>query len=107
MQIKARKHFFSCFYIASCDGGCSYLLCGDKSYIFVFYMLSVYQAYICFPSSTHTLSAVSRPTPGGALYESVGDVVATGPDTSENVAYGVSHSPHTSHNPAYAVVLKK
>ena len=46
-------------------------------------------------------------TPGGALYESVGDAVATGPDTSENVAYGVSHSPHTSHNPAYAVVLKK
>ena len=56
---------------------------------------------VSLPSSTHTLSAVSRPTPGGALYESVCDVVATGPDTSENVAYGVSHSPHTSHNPAY------
>ena len=50
--------------------------------------------------------AASR-TPA-VVYETVSDVVTTtGPDTSENVAYGVSQSLPTTHNTAYGVVLKK
>ena len=42
------------------------------------------------------------------VYETVSDVVTTtGPDTSENVAYGVSQSLPPTHNPANEVVLKR
>jgi hypothetical protein len=52
----------------------------------------------------HTHSDVSESRPPAVVYETVSDVVTpTGPDTSENVAYGVSHSlpTTTQHNPAY------
>ena len=40
-------------------------------------------------------------------YEEVSDVVAgTGPDTTQNVAYGVTKKIPTSANPAYDVVHK-
>ena len=40
-------------------------------------------------------------------YEEVSDVVAcTGPDTTQNVAYGVTKKISTSPNPAYDVVHK-
>ena len=63
-----------------------------------------------FPPSTHTHSDVSESRPPAVVYETVSDVVTpTGPDTSENVAYGVSHSLPTTiqHNPAYGVAKKK
>ncbi|CAI8047790.1 hypothetical protein GBAR_LOCUS26447, partial [Geodia barretti] len=47
---------------------------------------------------------VCESRPPAVVYETVSDVVTpTGPDTSENVAYGVSHSlpTTTQHNPAY------
>ena len=43
---------------------------------------------------------------GDPIYETV-DVrqrVATGPETRENVAYGVTDRVSTTHNPAYVVV---
>ncbi|CAI8044589.1 hypothetical protein GBAR_LOCUS24714 [Geodia barretti] len=49
-------------------------------------------------------NVVSESRPPAVVYETVSDVVTpTGPDTSENVAYGVSHSLPitTQHNPAY------
>ena len=49
-------------------------------------------------------SVVCESRPPAVVYETVSDVVTpTGPDTSENVAYGVSHSLPTTtpHNPAY------
>ena len=40
-------------------------------------------------------------------YEEISGVVAgTGPDTTQNVAYGVTKKISTSHNPAYDVVHK-
>ena len=40
-------------------------------------------------------------------YEEISDVVAgTGPDTNQNVTYGVTKKIPTSHNPAYDVVHK-
>ena len=42
------------------------------------------------------------------VYETVSDVVTTtGPDTSENVAYGVSQSLPATHNPAYGCIATK
>ena len=63
-----------------------------------------------FPPYTYTHSVVCESRPPAVVYETVSDVVTpTGPDTSENVAYGVSHSlpTTTQHNPAYGVAKKK
>ncbi|CAI8027560.1 hypothetical protein GBAR_LOCUS15743 [Geodia barretti] len=49
-------------------------------------------------------NVVRESRPPAVVYETVSDVVTpTGPDTSENVAYGASHSlpTTTQHNPAY------
>ncbi|CAI8047787.1 hypothetical protein GBAR_LOCUS26445, partial [Geodia barretti] len=54
-------------------------------------------------------NVVSESRPPAVVYETVSDVVTpTGPDTSENVAYGVSHSlpTTTQHNPAYGHKLR-
>ena len=51
-------------------------------------------------------SRAASETPA-VVYETVSDVVTTtGPDTSENVAYGVSQSLPATHNPAYERALK-
>ena len=67
-----------------------------------------YQQLFCFHSQlVYTFphspcSAVYQSRTQAVVYETVSDVVTTtGPDTSENVAYGVSQSPSTTHNPAY------
>ena len=68
--------------------------------MFTVLSLSVTLSY----SSLNTHSVVSESRPPAVVYETVSDVVTpTGPDTSENVAYGVSHSlpTTTQHNPAY------
>ena len=59
---------------------------------------------------TYAHSDVCESRPPAVVYETVSDVVTpTGPDTSENVAYGVSHSlpTTTQHNPAYGLAGKK
>ena len=45
-------------------------------------------------------NSVVYQTPAVA-YDTVNDVVTTGPDTSENMTYGASQFTPTTHNPAY------
>ena len=59
---------------------------------------------------THNVLDVDFPSVGGepqsaVIYDTVSDVMAgSGPDTSENVAYGVTKRVLTTPNPAYDVV---
>ena len=72
-----------------------------------YYLARSIKATVCLFTQYNTLplppcSAVSQSRTPAVVYETVSDVVTTtGPDTSENVAYGVSQSLPATHNPAY------
>ena len=68
------------------------------SYLWCFILL-LYMCLFC------PCRAVYESGSTGVVYDSVGEVVAaTGPDTSQNVAYGVSKEVVASHNPVYEVI---
>ena len=91
-------HFFSCFTVCITLQR-SFTVCVVHN---ILKGLFPFQC-VCF-FCTH--SAVYQSQSPAVVYETVSDVVTTtGPDTSENVAYGVSQSPSTTHNPAYGHVI--